>query len=42
MALPEASVSSTKGRLKLGRVRMGAVVMAVFRELKVDWDSMVH
>lgn len=42
MALPEASVSSMNGRLKLGKARMGAVVMAVFRESKVDWDSELH
>lgn len=48
MALPDASVSRMKGRPKLGRVRIGAMVMAVFKEsnavrdLEVQWKAFLH
>ena len=42
MPVPEASVSTIKGWLKLGRDRMGVSVMAVLRGLNVDWAVESH
>ena len=42
MPVPEASVSTIKGWLKLGIDRMGVSVMAVFRGLNVDWAVESH
>lgn len=42
MAVPEASVSMSKGRVKFGEESIGAEVMACLREVNASWASGFH